>query len=86
MKSFATADFWRAYGALTPEMKAQAQKAYQLWQDNPLHPSLHFKKVGKNLWSARITGGYRALALKQGNDYYWIWIGDHDEYEALLKG
>ncbi len=85
MKSFATADFWKAYANLPPELKEQAKKAYRLWQDNPLHPSLHFKKVGKNLWSARITGGYRALALKKGDDYYWIWIGNHDAYEALLK-
>ncbi|MEO0376749.1 MAG: hypothetical protein AAF329_19445 [Cyanobacteria bacterium P01_A01_bin.17] len=85
MKSFATADFWKAFGKLTPELKAQAKKAYGLWQENPLHPSLHFKKVGKNLWSARITGGYHALALKRGDDYYWVWIGNHDEYEALLK-
>ena len=25
-----------------------------------------------------------ALALKQGEDYYWIWIGTHDEYESLI--
>jgi hypothetical protein len=70
MKSFATADFWQAYAELSPEMQEQAQKAYQLWQENSLHPSLHFKKVGKNLWSARVSGGYRALALKKGDDYY----------------
>ncbi|MCY7394109.1 MAG: hypothetical protein LH647_22210 [Leptolyngbyaceae cyanobacterium CAN_BIN12] len=85
MKSFATADFWRAYAELSPEMKEQAQRAYQLWQENSLHPSLHFKKVGKNLWSARMSGGYRALALKKDNNYYWIWIGDHDEYESFLN-
>jgi mRNA-degrading endonuclease RelE of RelBE toxin-antitoxin system len=84
MKSFATSDFWKAYLALTPDARKQAQKAYQLWQENPLHPSLHFKKVGKNLWSARVSGGYRALALKKGDDYYWFWIGSHDAYEALL--
>nr|WP_228055641.1 hypothetical protein [Lusitaniella coriacea] len=84
IKSFATPDFWKAYAALSPEVKEQAQKAYRLWRDNPLHPSLHFKKVGKNLWSARVSGGYRALALKKGNDYYWFWMGSHDEYEALL--
>ena len=85
MKSLATNDFRQAYAKLSPKMKEQARKAYQLWQESPLHPSLHFKKVGKDLWSARISGGYRALALKKGNDYYWIWIGSHDEYEALLK-
>ncbi|WGV25865.1 hypothetical protein [Halotia branconii] len=85
MKSFTTADFWKAYAELSPEMKEQAQKAYQLWQENSLHPSLHFKKVGNILWSARISGGYRALALKKDDDYYWFWIGTHDEYEAMLK-
>ena len=85
MKSFATADFWKAYAALSPDMKEQAQKAYQLWQENPLHPSLHFKKVGKNLWSVRVDGGCRALALKKSGDYYWFWIGAHDEYERLLN-
>ena len=65
MKSFATSEFWKTYANLSPEMQEQATKAYQLWQENSLHPSLHFKKVGKNLWSARVTGGYRALALKK---------------------
>lgn len=85
MKSFATPNFWEAYAALSPEMKEQTRKAYRLWKENPLHPSLHFKKVGKNLWSARITEGYRALALKKGDDYYWFWLGSHNNYEALLK-
>jgi hypothetical protein len=85
MKSFATAEFWKAYAKLSPEMQEQAREAYQLWQENSLHPSLHFKKVGKNLWSARVSGGYRALALKKGNDYYWIWIGNHNEYESFLN-
>lgn len=85
MKSFATSDFWRSYAELSPDLKEQARKAYRLWKENSLHPSLHFKKVGKNLWSARISGGYRALALKKSDDYYWFWIGEHDEYEKLLK-
>lgn len=85
MKSSTTPEFWKVYAALSLEMKQQAQKAYQLWQENPSHPSLHFKKVGKNLWSARITDGYRALALKKGDDYYWFWIGSHQDYDALLS-
>ena len=85
MKSLTTVDFWKAYDELPPDMKKQARKAYKLWQENSLHPSLHFKKVGRNLWSARVSGGYRALALKKGDDYYWIWIGDHDEYESFLN-
>jgi hypothetical protein len=41
MKSFATADFWKAYAELSPEM--------------------------------------------QEDDYYWIWIGNHEEYESFLN-
>ncbi len=84
MKSFTTPSFWKTYGALPQYTKTQARKTYQLWQQNPSHPSLHFKKVGRNLWSARITRNYRALALKKGDDYYWIWIGPHDEYDSLV--
>lgn len=85
MKSLTTPDFWNLYAKLPPKIREQARKAYLLWQENQSHPSLRFKKVGKNLWSARITMNYRALALKEGDDYYWIWIGTHDEYELLLN-
>ena len=85
MKSFTTSDFWQTYAELAPPVKEQAKKAYRLWRENPLHPSLHFKKVGKNLWSVRISGGYRALAFKRGADYYWFWIGSHNAYDNLLN-
>lgn len=85
MKSLTTPDFWHSYAALPLKVKGQARKAYRLWVSNPFHPSLHFKKVGNDLWSARVSGGYRALALKQGDDYYWIWIGSHAEYETLVR-
>ena len=85
MKSLTTPDFWNLYTKLPLKIKKQARKAYLLWQENQSHPSLHFKKVGKNLWSTRITQNYRALALKKGDDFYWVWIGTHDEYELLLS-
>jgi hypothetical protein len=33
------------YGELGPVEQALAQKAYALWQENPQHPSLHWKRV-----------------------------------------
>ena len=72
MKSWTTPDFWNSYAQLPLKIKKQARKAYRLWQENQSHPSLHFKKVGKNLWSARITQNYRTLALKKGDDFYWV--------------
>jgi hypothetical protein len=84
MKSFTTASFWKAYAELSPEMKLQAQKAYRLWQENSQHPSLRFKKVGKQLWSVRLSDNFRAVAFKKGDDYYWTWIGSHAEYDQFL--
>lgn len=85
MKSSTTSDFLRAYQALPPDIKARARRAFVLWRDNPRHPSLCFKKAG-DLWSARVTRGYRALALLEGDTFYWFWIGSHDDYENLLAG
>ena len=85
MKSLTTVDFWQAYGRLSPDAKALAMKAYRLWREDMFYPSLHFKKVGKQLWSVRISQDYRALALKHGEDYVWIWIGTHREYDEWLK-
>ncbi|MGK7918250.1 MAG: hypothetical protein AB4038_22380 [Prochloraceae cyanobacterium] len=61
-----------------------ARKNFKLLKSDSNHPSLHFKKVGK-FWSARIGLNYRALALKDREDYIWVWIGTHDEYEQILK-
>jgi hypothetical protein len=61
-----------------------SEKQFNLLKTNPEHPSLHFKKIGK-FWSMRISLFYRALAIKDGNDYIWVWIGTHNEYERMIK-
>ncbi len=79
MKSSVTPRFWTLYNVLR-----RAGKAYAPWQENPSHPSLHFKKVGK-LWSARIDDNLRVLAEVREDVTYWLWIGDHSTYEAMIK-
>ena len=83
MKSSTTPDFWATYAALPAEIKGRAKVVYGLWQRNPRHPSLRFKKT-RDVWSVRIGGGYRALALLENDVFHWFWIGTHDEYERLL--
>jgi hypothetical protein len=85
MTSSTTPSFWRAYRALPENIQAEAGKSYQLWKDNPSHPSLRFARKG-NYWSVRITRGYRALAREYEGTLYWFWIGSHDDYERILKG
>ncbi len=41
--------------------------------------TLRFKKVG-DLWTIRVSRGYRALARKVEGIFIWFWIGTHDEY------
>lgn len=61
-----------------------ARKNFSLLQENPRHPSLHFKKIGR-LWSARVGKNYRVLAVEDSAGYIWVWIGKHHEYEELLN-
>jgi len=89
MQHRAAADFWQQYLALPEETRTRADKQFSLLKENPQHPSLQFKKVGdrrgQEIWSARVTLNYRALAIKQGDGYLWFWIGDHKAYEALIS-
>ncbi|MEW6620017.1 MAG: hypothetical protein AB1422_11895 [bacterium] len=83
MKSLTTPDFWNLYFSLPPEIKSLARRMYQLWKRNPRHPSLHFKKVGQ-VWSIRVGEGFRALAMRESDTFFWFWIGNHDEYKRLI--
>jgi len=77
--------FWECYRSLPSQVRAFADKSFQLVQRNPRHPSLQFKKVG-HVWSARVGLAYRALAVEDGEDFLWVWIGTHDDYDRLLGG
>jgi len=79
-----TTRFWSCFYALPQPVQELARKNYELLKENPRHPSLHFKKVGK-LWSARISRNYRALAIEDESSYVWVWIGTHEEYDRLLN-
>ena len=87
MNSRATPRFWAAYQELPPEVKAAAQKAYRLFRENPNHPGLQFKKVHDRepVYSVRVTVAYRAVGLLENDEVTWFWIGNHAEYDRLLK-
>lgn len=77
-----TARFWNCFEKLPVRVQKLAEQNFQLLKTNPWHPSLHFKKVGK-FWSVRVGTNYRALAVEDGEDFIWVWIGSHDEYERI---
>lgn len=82
-----TQDFRRQFEALPAEVQERARRAYALWQEDPQHPGLHFKRVSEHqpIWSARVGLRHRALALREQNIVWWFWIGTHAEYDQLLK-
>ena len=83
MKHFASPQFWRLYRQIPPEVRALADKNFQLLKADPKHPSLHFKKIGR-LWSVRVGAHYRALGLDKTEGVVWFWIGSHADYDKLL--
>ena len=84
MRHRATERFWRLLKDLPYPTQALARQNYEMLKNDIHHPSLHFKKVGR-LWSVRVGLKYRALALLDGTDFIWIWIGSHGEYDKLVK-
>jgi hypothetical protein len=65
------------------DIRGLADKNFELLKADSLHPSLHFKKVGK-VWSVRVGFHYRAVAVPIEEGFLWVWIGTHAEYDKLL--
>jgi hypothetical protein len=76
--------FWIHYQKLPPEIQTLADKTYLRLKENPRHPSLQFKKIGK-VWSVRVGLHHRALAAQIPEGFLWFWIGLHDEYDLKIK-
>ena len=84
MNHHANAKFWAAYAALPQEVQALADKNFSLLKADQNHPSVSFKRVNR-YWSARIGLSHRALAVRDGDDVIWFWIGEHGEYNRLIR-
>ena len=76
--------FWRLLEDLPESVQQTARRNFDLLKENPRHPSLHFRNVGR-YWSARVGDYYRAVAIREGNDFIWFWIGGHDEYDRIIR-
>jgi len=84
MSHSASPRFWEAYEGLPENVRRLADKAFALLKENPQHPSLNLKRVGR-FWSVRVGGHYRALAVEIDTGLLWFWIGVHADYEALIR-
>jgi hypothetical protein len=87
LTSKTTERFWKSYKLLPVEIKKKAKKAFKLFQIEPTHPSLHFKRIysTKSVFSIRISRSYRALGVVQNQELIWFWIGSHSDYDKLIS-
>jgi hypothetical protein len=83
MEHHTTPQFWERYHRLPQEIQELADRNHELLQENPKHPSLHFKQVA-GLWSVRIGRDYRALGIPRPGAVFWFWIGSHADYDQIL--
>ena len=79
-----TPQFWERFEKLPESVQSAARRSFELLKQNPGYPSLRFKTVGR-FWSVRIGLKHRALAVQDGPDLIWVWIGDHEEYDRLIE-
>ena len=86
MRSRTTRQFWRLFSDLPFDVQRDAKRAYRLFESNPAHPGLQFKKLegDDDIYSARIGLEYRALAVRKKGRIIWYWIGSHSEYDRLI--
>jgi len=64
MKSVATRRFWDLFHALPEDIRRLAIKNYQLWREDPHHPSLQFRllKGSTDRFTVRIGDHYPATS------------------------
>jgi len=86
MKSVATRRFWTLFRALPDKIQKVAVQNYHLWQRDPNHPSLHFRRLkgSEDRFTIRIGDHYRALGRLRSGTMTWVWIGTHAEYDHLV--
>ena len=87
LKSETTQKFRECYSNLPKVIQQATRKAYYLWKEDNAHPATQFKVVHQNkpIYSARVSLGFRALGIKEGDTVIWFWVGPHAVYDKLLK-
>ncbi len=87
MKSRTNQAFRKMLAELPRDVREQARAAYRLFQSNPWHPSLHYKRAftREPIVSVRVGRDYRAVGVqREAGAILWFWIGPHEAYETIL--
>jgi hypothetical protein len=85
MNSHITASFRKDFAGLPTRIQDLARTMFALWQQDHMHPSLLFKHLFSDIYSARVSGNYRVLGRRDGDTMIWFWIGSHADYDRKIK-
>jgi len=85
--SHTTQRFRACYDELPDPVRRRARRAFGVFRREPFHPSLRFKQVHatRPIFSVRVSLGYRALGIRDGDKIIWFWIGSHADYDRLVS-
>ena len=87
MKSRTTRRFRDAFRELPEHVQRAGRRAYAQFARDPHHPGLDFKRIhaARPIYSARVSLGYRALGVMDGDEVVWFWVGKHADYDRRLR-
>ncbi len=79
MKYRRTPEFKADYEALPDEIKAKVKKAFELFKEDPKHPSLHTKKIKgtEGVFEGRIDRNYRFTFHYEEDTVFFRKVGPH---------
>ncbi len=82
-EAFRVPGFWERYRGLPEPVRKLADKNFELLKNDPRHPSLRFKRIGR-FFSVRVGLSHRALGVEAESGVVWFWIESHADYDRIL--
>lgn len=83
MKSSGMGRSWKMHRQLPPAIRTAARRAYDKFRQDPSRPSLSLERLRSDPrgWCFRVTEDYRAVARREGDEWLWVWIGTHKDFD-----
>jgi hypothetical protein len=86
MRSYRTKQFKKLFAKLPVATQKAAKESFALWKENINHPSIEFKCIYNDHYSARVSDNYRVFGKRGPKDrIVWYWIGSHSDYNHIVN-
>lgn len=79
--------YWRHFDELPTDVRKLAERNYELWKNNPNHPSLRFKQIhpDRPVFSFRVGMRHRTVGVRAEDDrIVWFWMGSFEHFRKLV--